>query len=77
MSNELDGLKHQVADLQGQLAFQEDALDRLDSAMALQQQEILLLQRQVTLLGERIKAQSEQGAAGGGVPEADEKPPHY
>ena len=77
MSEELDGLKHQVADLQGQLAFQEDAVERLDSALATQQQAILLLQRQVALLGERIKAQAAQGEGASSIQPADEKPPHY
>ena len=77
MSDEVDGLKQQIEDLQGQLTFQEDAVERLDSALASQQREILLLQRQVGLLGERMKAQAEQGIGGASGSPADEKPPHY
>ncbi|MFT4615004.1 MAG: SlyX protein [Bacteroidia bacterium] len=77
MSDEANGLKQQIEDLQGQLAFQEDAMERLDSALASQQREILLLQRQVGLLGERIKAHAEQGVGGPSGSPADEKPPHY
>ncbi len=69
-------LRDMLAELQSQLAFQEDAIASLDGALAAQQQEILLLRRQVELLVERQKAHAEQLAdATGGA--ADEKPPHY
>ena len=76
MANDLDELKMQVADLQSQLAFQEDAVRSLDDALGVQQQEILLLRRQIELLKER---QDESAAASGDSPEdsASEKPPHY
>ena len=77
MSDEVHALKDQIAELQGQIAFQEDAVERLDAALANQQQEILLLQRQVELLGERAKAHSESGGAGQSGSPAEERPPHY
>lgn len=75
MSADLETLKQQVVDLQAQLAFQEDAISGLDAALAQQQQEILLLRRQLELLNERLQEQvhgAEQGVADG-----SEKPPHY
>lgn len=76
MTNDTDELRALLEDLQSQVAFQEDAIAALDGALSQQQQEIMLLRRQVELLGERQKAQAAQLAesAGGG---ADEKPPHY
>ena len=75
MSAELESLKKQVAELQSQLAFQEDAISGLDAALAQQQGAILLLRRQVELLGERLRA--EDGEAAGTALPLDEKPPHY
>jgi len=75
MSAEVETLKQQVAELQSQLAFQEDAISGLDAALAQQQGAILLLRRQVELLGERLRAQD--GEAAGASTPLDEKPPHY
>ena len=71
-----DPLLSQLEEVQSQLAFQEDALQSLNEALAQQQQEILLLRRQLELLKQR---QDEVGVTQGGS-EADggeEKPPHY
>ena len=75
--NELHHMQGQLVELQTQLAFQEDTLQTLNDALALQQQEILLLRRQLELLKLRQDegaAQSERDQAGGPV---DERPPHY
>ena len=75
MTTETEQLREMLVDLQSQVAFQEDAIAALDGVMAQQQQDIILLRRQVELLGERQKAQAEQlSEVGGG---ATEKPPHY
>lgn len=75
MPADIDTLAQQVMDMQSQLAFQEDAISSLDKALASQQQEILLLRRQLELLHERQReAVAETGASP--MP-ADEKPPHY
>ena len=76
MANETDDLRTQIADLQSQLAFQEDTVQRLDDALAAQQQEILLLRRQVELLKQR---QDELIATRADAPAepVSEKPPHY
>ena len=78
MSADVDTLKQQMMELQSQLAFQEDAVRSLDEALALQQQEILVLRRQLELLqpapAGAARAHSEAGQS---AVRADEKPPHY
>ncbi len=75
--SEIDDLRSAVEDLQSQLAFHEDTVQTLNDALASQQQEILLLRRQLELLKE---LQDQQGRALDQLPDlpaADEKPPHY
>ena len=77
MTADLDDLKTALAELQSQLAFQEDTVQALNDALASQQQEILVLRRQVELLKQRLDEQAadqEQTVAG---PIEEEKPPHY
>jgi SlyX protein len=77
MPDEIDELKQQLMEVQSQLAFQEDAVQGLNDALSVQQQEILLLRRQLELLKIRQDeqgAQDEPGATGSGI---DERPPHY
>ena len=70
-----DDWQQQLVDLQTQLAFQEDTLQSLNGALAAQQEEILLLRRQLELLKQRQDEQAAQlDDAGSPV---DEKPPHY
>lgn len=74
----------EIAKLQSELAFQSDSVQRLNDALATQQQDILLLQRQVALLGEQLRALRDAGGNGGtqaegqdlGASELD-RPPHY
>jgi SlyX protein len=73
---QLEDVIEQLVELQTQLAFHEDTVAALNEAMAGQQQEILVLRQQLTLLKQRqeeAQAQLEQG----GPPAAMEKPPHY
>jgi SlyX protein len=77
MSADIKQLQHQISDLQSQLAFQEDAVKSLDDALAGQQQEILLLKRQLELLRQRQQEFAVHTDAGSHHPVADEKPPHY
>ncbi|MCB1854584.1 MAG: SlyX family protein [Pseudomonadales bacterium] len=64
-----------LVEVQTQLAYQEDTLRALNEALAAQQQEILVLRRQLQLLKQR---QDEQGQeAPQGAPATVEKPPHY
>jgi len=75
MSGEKQSLEEQITTLQSQAAFQEDAIAALDEALATQQQEILLLRRQLELLQERLKEQA--ATHDSGVEPAIDKPPHY
>ncbi len=70
MSDAIEALQGQLVELQSQVAFQEDAMTALNEAIATQQQEILVLRRQLELLAERQK----QGA---GDRIEDKPPPHY
>ncbi|MBK6509933.1 MAG: SlyX family protein [Haliea sp.] len=77
MPHDVDTLTEQVLELQSQLAFQEDTLRSLDAAFALQQQEILLLRRQVELLLARQQEYEASNDAGVAYSARDELPPHY
>ncbi|QFU76226.1 SlyX family protein [Halioglobus maricola] len=72
---ELEQVQQQLIELQSQLAFQDDTIASLNEALTEQQQEILVLRRQMTLLKQR---QDEQAATlGSGEAPTQEKPPHY
>ena len=77
MSADVNTLKEQMQDLQSQLAFQEDAVKSLDEALALQQQEILLLRRQLELMRQHQLEQATQNEQGAHANPLEEKPPHY
>ena len=77
MATELDQMKALLTDVQSQLAFQEDAVRGLNDAMADQQQEIILLRRQLELLKQRIDEQAAVGEQAAPSSLLDEKPPHY
>ena len=77
MSGDIEELQQLVMELQSQLAFQEDAVGSLDQALAQQQQEIMLLRRQLEMLRERLQEQTAQNYASHSVDSLDEKPPHY
>jgi SlyX protein len=77
MSADVDTLKQHIQELQSQLAFQEHTLASLDAALALQQQEILLLRRQVELLLARQQEYEANNDTGVGHTAHDERPPHY
>ena len=65
-----------VADLEAQLAFVEDTVSALDSALAAQQQHIMKLERELELLRARL---IEQGTRLDEIKpaEAEPPPPHY
>ncbi len=72
VEQELRALRQVVEDLQSRVAFQEDTLQQLNAALAGQQQDILILRRQLKLLKERLDEQArDQGAP------PIERPPHY
>ena len=70
---EIEELKAQLVEVQTQLAFQEDLLGQLNTALANQQQEIADLRRQGELLRDQYRELQQQ--LPDGVPV--EKPPHY
>ena len=77
MLADVDLLKKQILELQSQLAFQEDALQSLDRALAQQQHEMLVMRRHLELLRQHQLEQTEvSGPAPDGDP-ANELPPHY
>ncbi len=74
MSADVETLKQQMLELQSQFAFQEDVVRHLDAALAAQQQEIMVLRRQLELLRQR---QQEQAVQHDMELAPDDKPPHY
>lgn len=74
---ELEAVQRQLAELQSQLAFQEHTVQSLNDALAVQQQEILLLRQQLALLKQRQDEQAVQLDTGQGPGLLAEKPPHY
>ncbi len=73
---DIESLLEQLAEVQSQLAFQEDTVASLNEALAEQQREILLLKRQLALLKQRQDEQAALFDSGAASP-AEEKPPHY
>ena len=71
---EIDEVKRQLVAVQTQLAYQEETVRQLNEALAAQQQEMLVLRRQLQLLKQR---QDDQGHAGAATAPLDERPPHY
>ena len=65
-----------VAELEAQLAFVEDTVSALDSALVAQQQHIMKLERELELLRARL---IEQGTRLDEITpaEAEPPPPHY
>ena len=74
MSEPLADIVKRIEELESQLAFQDEAHDKLNSIVVRQDREILELKRQLVLLNERIK---EFGEAIPGAGPQDETPPHY
>ena len=75
LQQELQGLRRELVDLQGRLAFQEDTLQQLSDIAARQDTEIGDLRRQLQLLGQKLKDAVYALEQGSGA--AGEKPPHY
>ena len=71
---EMELLQAQLVELQTQVAFQEDTITGLNTALATQQQDLNLLKRQWELLKQQYSERQQQSP---GSDVADEKPPHY
>lgn len=68
-------LTAKVADLESQLAFQDDTIQQLDEALSQQQKDILLLVKTVNLLRDDLKKAQLELAEGQEI--INTKPPHY
>jgi SlyX protein len=74
-SDALAALEARVAELETQLAFQDDLHQRLDETVARQDREILELRQRLQHMAERLKDLGDVAVPGEvGV---DEVPPHY
>ena len=76
MNNDaLASLEARVAELETQLAFQDDLHQRLDETVARQDRELLELRQRLKLVSERLKDLGD--VATPGEAPMDEVPPHY
>ena len=75
----MSDLEDQMIDLQTQLAYQEDTIQKLNDVVSLQQQDIMQLKQQLTQLVTEIKGSLESGQSGSASAGSlfDERPPHY
>ena len=65
--------EYRIARLEEQIAFQEDVIQKLDDALADQQQQLLVVGRQLELIVENLRKLET-----GQMPLADDEiPPHY
>ncbi|MEE4175244.1 MAG: SlyX family protein [Xanthomonadales bacterium] len=71
----LAALEARVAELETQLAFQDDLHHRLDATVARQDREILELKQRLSVLADRLREMNDATAPGEGP--VDEVPPHY
>jgi uncharacterized coiled-coil protein SlyX len=73
-----DRVEESLANLEAEQAFQGDAVRELSDALAAQQQDLILIKRQLALLAEQLRSLRESAQPGSlGDNEAQEKPPHY
>lgn len=71
----LAALEARVAELETQLAFQDELHQRLDDTVARQDREILELKQRLKVMAERLRDMGDS-TTGSDVP-VDEVPPHY
>jgi SlyX protein len=69
-------MESRLIELEIKVAFQEDLLEDLNTTVAGQQRQLMLLQDQIRALYQQITT-SNAGAAGGERNLRDEIPPHY
>lgn len=67
-------MSDELIELQTRIAFQEHALEELNTVVTRQQQQIDLLMRELHSLREQYESLHSHSAEGA---EIDEKPPHY
>ncbi|MEH6581728.1 MAG: SlyX family protein [Halioglobus sp.] len=74
---DIETLRAELVELQSQMAFQDDTVQALNEAIASQQQEIMVLRRQLELLKQRHEEQAATSSEQDGPSPVDERPPHY
>lgn len=75
-AHDQDDLMQRIADLESQLAFQEDTIETLNQLVTQQAREFQTLQRKMHVLGEKFQQMSDRQSDEPSNP-ADEVPPHY
>ena len=67
-------LENRVMELEAKVAFQDDTIETLNEELQSHQKHLAKMQRQIELLGEKIKEGQEQGL----MPlQKEPPPPHY
>jgi SlyX protein len=77
MNTEQQRLIDQIIDLETKVAYQEDTVQTLNDVITTQQQDIMQLKRQMTLLLDEVRNVLADAESGDVVSLADERPPHY
>jgi len=67
---------NRIANLESQLAFQDDTIETLNQLVTQQADQLHNLQRKMQLMSEKFQQLQERGDSDGLKPE-DEIPPHY
>lgn len=73
----MSGVDRQLAELETRVAFQDQAIESLNRALADQQQQLLRQQRLIDAMAQRLRELASQAEVGAGEPPQDERPPHY
>mgnify|MGYP000849066258 CR=1 FL=1 len=71
-----DDLQERLVELETRVAFQEDTLNDLNNVITRQDQEIIRLRQQVTLMAKRFDDYMYTQEQGNASPD-QERPPHY
>ncbi|MBE0366518.1 SlyX family protein [Pseudoalteromonas aurantia] len=67
-------LENRVMELEAKVSFQDDTIDTLNDELQTHQKRLAKMQRQIELIGEKMKETSESGI----IPQHQEPPPpHY
>ena len=74
MSHDIDDLMNEINELQMKVAFQEDTIEQLNSALVEQQNQIHSLEFQVKHVVDKVKSMSVSNMAS---EDEETPPPHY
>ncbi len=70
-------LQNQLQALEIKQAYQEETIESLSDTLALQQQDIINLKHQLSVLSEYLKTLKSEGDSGIKFPAEEQRPPHY